>query len=180
MQLAGTASLCKPSGKPSTWFSIEGPVQKGLCLMKLFEICLNAYIIDPSSFLEFSSIICAYFRNLHFCFPGKCIFLKFQSEYVCSFVDLVWSFSSCNRSFDEQCFWKTQIPNLLNEYKVSTASHFCEIVRIGARPGRMRLADTASLLLLQGEIPSVRVIALPGGNPFCTSHYPSCGKNPYS
>ena len=145
MQLADTASLCKPSGKPSTWFPLERPAQKGLCLMKPFEIFANVYIIDPWSLLEYPSIISWYFKNLHFSLFKKCKFWKFQSRYISSFVNSVWSFGSSNRSLNILSFWKTNIHNLLNEWKVSTASYFCQILRFGARPGRMQLADTASL-----------------------------------
>ena len=42
MQLADTASLLKSIGKPSTWFPIEEPVQKGLAgwLAGWLALCL--------------------------------------------------------------------------------------------------------------------------------------------
>ena len=48
MQLAEPASLCKPSGKPSTWFPLERPVQKGLAgwLAGWLAVCLAGWVAD--------------------------------------------------------------------------------------------------------------------------------------
>ena len=87
--------ICKPSGKPSTWFPLERPVQKGLlaCWIAGFLPCWLAGLL-ACWLSDFLTLLCwlagfiflfhfsffSEFKNLYFIESEKWRFLKYQTE----------------------------------------------------------------------------------------------------